>query len=150
MPTIPELDVPIRASILADSSITSLLPAYKNSYPIFTRRPVPTDAPFPHIVIFSETDISHDDGVDDQRLTVIKEVTVYGSAHSPPEQWRIIDEIGRRIALRFHRQVHNLIVDNWKVVNITVGSRGFPPHDILAQAVGAVVVLSIDLAARNT
>lgn len=147
--SLPDLDAPIRAAIVTDSSITALLDSYKGSYPVFTRRPVPNDTPSPYIVVHQNTNLTHADGVDDQRITAVREVTVYGSANPPPVEWRLVDQIGRLIVARFHRRPRNLTVTGWKVIDIQVVTRGFPPHDVLAQTVGFTAVLNIILAKRN-
>jgi len=155
MATLPDLDAPLRAAILNDSSITALLPTYKNSHPVFTKRPVRKDTTAPYIVIHQNNNLTHDDGVNDQRITVDKELTIYDAANPPPEGWRKIDQIGRLIAARFHRRPRNLVLStadaaHWKVIDIRVTTRGFPPFEILAQNVGFTVVLSIILASKNT
>jgi len=149
MPELPDLDAPIRSAIIADSSIILLLDAYKGSYPVFTRLPVPEDTPKPFIVISENVNLTHNDGVNDSRVIAVREVTTYGSANPPPDEWRLVEQIGGLVAERFHRQPGKLIVTNWKVVDIRVNVRGFPPYEQLAQNIAYVVSLSIQLASLN-
>lgn len=107
---------------------------------------MPEDTPFPFILIEQNTSANHNDGINDTRLSIVREITVYGSAEALSAEWRLVENIGRLIVDRFHRQPRNLVVPNWKVVQIIVRSRGFPPFDLLAQSVGYTAVLTIDLA----
>lgn len=147
MPDLPDFDAPIRSAIVGDSSITSLLDSYKGSYPVFTRLPVPNDTPYPCVVVSENINLTHDDGINDNRITAVKEVIVYGSANPPPVEWRLVEQIARLIADLFHRQPDNLNVTGWKVVDIRVNVRGFPPYEQMAQNIGSVVSLAIQIAA---
>lgn len=151
MPTLPDLDAAIREAIVNASSVTSLLSSYKGSYPVFTRRPIPADAPYPCIIVMDNTTLAHEDGVDDQRIRVVREIVVYAAAHNPlpSEQWRKVDDIGRALVNLFHRNPSIFNITGWTVVDVRVAARGQPPADVLAQDVGFTAILNMFLAAQN-
>ena len=148
MTTIPDLIALIRTAIVSDAGITAKLPAYKNSYPVFTRAPIPTDATYPCVTISEPTILTHEDGVNDQRITLVHEIAVYGNAVNPASDWQLVQEISQLIANLFHRKPGSLgeLDDDWKVVSIRAGGRGLPPADSLAQNSGALVELNILIA----
>jgi hypothetical protein len=114
----PDLTTPIRAAIVADASVTSLLPAYQGSFPVFTRRPVPDLAPYPMIVISKDITVSDEDGVNDDRPAIVRDVAVYGM-NEPAERYHELDVIARAIRGMFHRKSPLTLSDGWTVTLIT-------------------------------
>lgn len=149
MPNYPDVAVAIRNALIQDPVITSLLPSYKGSYPIFTRQPAPTDTPLPFIMIMPNTRSDHIDWIDTSYLRITREIMVFSTAEPSLTESQTVDQIGRAIAELFHRQPQNLSMDDWTVVQLIVTTRGFPPHESLAQSVGFVAVLTVELAAKN-
>jgi hypothetical protein len=77
----PDLSEAIRTALVGDPDIAALLPAYAGSLPVFTRRPVPADAPYPMLVVSADLVSSNEDGVYDQRPILVRDVAAY---HSNP------------------------------------------------------------------
>lgn len=142
----PDLSVPIRNAIISSAEITALLPAYKGSYPVFTRTPVPNDAPSVRITISQNISVDHQDGIADQRLLITRDVVVSGEND---RDWETVDRIARLVVSLFHRRERNLTVNGWKVVRITATTRGGQPVNDMEPAVAMVVTLSILLASAN-
>lgn len=141
---VPDLSAPIRTALLGSSDITDRLEAYAGSYPIFTRRPPPRDAPYPMIVVSPDVAVGDQDGLSDLRPVVERDVAVYGHNDSA-ENYRAVESIARAVRALFHRKWRALTVPDWKVVEIAArGPMPAPADD--EQTVGRLVTLAISLA----
>lgn len=141
------LSEPIRTAIVGTSAITSLLSTYKGSFPVFTRRPVPSDTPFPTIVVSPDVSTTDQDGVFDYRPLVMRDVFAYGR-NDLPGQVRAVEQLGHLLRALFHRQRLALTVSGWSVTDIVVsGPADTPVED---QLVGVRVQLSVSLAAQRS
>lgn len=140
---IADLAAPIRVALLADASITSLLPVYLGSRTVFTRRPAPTDAPYPMILVSPDISVSDADGINDLRPVAERDVSIYGE-NDTAAKYRDVETLARAVRTLFHRQRHALSVGGWSVSQIVVrGPRPAPVDDM--QTVGRVVTLTISL-----
>lgn len=144
----PDLDVsaPIRAALLAEVTITSLLPVFEGSKAIFTRRPVPDEAPLPLLIVSPDISISDADGINDFRPIVRRDVSVYGrndtSAH-----YRTVELLAYAIRDLFHANREAIDLNDYGVMDIrATGPRPAPVDD--EQMVGRVVSLTIRLARK--
>lgn len=142
----PDLSVPLREAIISSAEISALLPSYKGSYPVFTRRPIPADAPSVRITISPNVNAMHEDGIADQRLVVTRDIVVSGENDA---DWETVDRIARLVVSLFHRRERNLTVNGWKVVRITATTRGGQPASELEPSVAMVVTLTILLASAH-
>jgi hypothetical protein len=113
----PDLTIPIRDALLAATTVTALLPTYLGAPPIFTRRPVPGDAPYPNIVISKDITLTDQDGVNDYRPNILRDIAVYHS-NEDPANYRLVDTIALAVWRLFHRQRPSLTVTGWGVVDI--------------------------------
>ena len=145
MSSAPDLSGPVRAALVASSAVTSQLTAYAGSYPIFTRRPAPTDAPYPLIMISPDITLSEEDGVNDFRPVVERDVVVYGQ-NDTPAHYLAVESIARAVRDLFHRQWRAIDVTDWKVVEIRARGPVPAPTDD-DETVGRLVALTISLAA---
>jgi len=147
MTTFPDLSVPLREAIVSSAEITALLPAYKGSYPVFTRRPIPADAPSPRLVISPNLATTHEDGICDIRVRVEREIYISGENDA---DWQRVDQIARKLVALFHRKRQNLsLQDGWRVTNILASTYGLPPIDANDPAAQMAVRLTITIAARR-
>lgn len=112
----PDLTLAIRDAIVAETAVTSLLSAYLGSFPVFTRRPVPDDTPYPCIVISKNISLSEEDGLNDFRPVIARDVAVY-NRNEPAANYHDIDAIASAIRDMFHRQ-QPLTVPDWSVTLI--------------------------------
>lgn len=97
-----DLSVAIRSHILNDVIIAPLLPNYQGSEPIFTRRPVPTDAPYPLVLVSSLVADNQRDGLSCNQSILTYDVAVYGK-NDTPENYRNVEKIANRIHAIFHK-----------------------------------------------
>ena len=140
----PDLAAPLRAALIGSASITALLTAFEGTYPIFTRRPAPTNAPWPMIMISPDIAKSDQDGLDDRRPVITRDVTVYGQ-NIEAIDYRNVETLGRYIHDLFHRRWNAITVTDWKVVQIIANGPIPAPVDD-DQTVARMVSLRIELA----
>ena len=142
-----DLAAPLRSALVGAGAVTALLPVYSGTYPVFTRRPAPADAPFPMILVSPDISMIDRDGVNDQRPIVERDVAVYGE-NDTAQKYRNVEALAYAVRDLFHRQRAAITVAGWTVVQITArGPHPAPTDD--NQAVGRLVVLTIELAKKN-
>lgn len=140
----------LRAAIIANSAIVAMLPAYKGSYTVFTKIPVPADTLYPMIVVSPDMGVYENDGVNFFLPTATRTVTVYG-ANDTAVHYRAVDTLAYLIRNMFHRQKNSIgTVPSWYVVQITAVGPEPAPTDDQNQTEGRVVTLSIQLAQQRT
>lgn len=140
------LAVPIRDAIVAASSVTSNLSAYQGSFPVFTRRPVPDDAPELTIVVSPDVTSTDGDGISDRRPVIERDVAIYGK-NSAAAKYRAVETVAYAVQSLFHRERSAIVVPGWSVTEIIAhGPIAAPTDD--EQTVGRVVMLAISLAKR--
>lgn len=140
----------IRAALIANAPITALLPAYLGSYPVFTRRPVPDDAPLPLIVVNPQIQSGEEDGLTDQRPALTHDIVVYGRSgvDGGIDHYRTVDDLARRVQQLFHRQRAAVSASGWTITDVT--ARGpFPAPVDDEQTVGRRVEVTAQLARRT-
>lgn len=143
----PDVSAPIRAALLAEATVIANLSAYAGSYPVFTRRPVPPDAPERVIMVSPDVSVDDADGIDDQRPRLVRDITIYGLNKNVTE-YRVVETLARAVRDLFHRNRHAITVTDWAVVDIvTRGPMPAPVDD--DSEVARLVTLTIQLAKKN-
>lgn len=140
----PDLSEPVRDALIAAAAITSELPVYQGSYPIFTRVPVPDDAEYPLIVVGAQVQAGSEDGVSDERPVVVRDITVYGE-NTTAAKYRAVERAAHAIHAIFHRRRGSIIVPDWAVMNVTAVGPAPAPVDN-EQTVGRRVSVTFRLA----
>lgn len=134
----------IRFAILQNPDITSRLGNWKNEPCVFTRRPAPTDAEYPMILISPDIASGNTDGLTSMRPTVVRYVQVYGENTAP--MYRRIEEIGYLLRDLFHRQRLALDVQaqGYRIISlVAVGPTPTPVDD--EKLVGRMVTLTVSM-----
>lgn len=143
----PDLAAPLRTALIAEAGITTNLSAYKGSFPVFTRRPAPVDAPFPMILVSPDVAKTDRDGINDWQPIITRDVTVYGQ-NSTSAKYRTVEDIAFAIHDLFHGQRNAISVSDWHVIQIR--ARGPIPAPVDDdQTVARMVMLEIQLAQQN-
>ncbi len=138
------LSEPLRIAIVADSGITGQLTAYAGSYPVFTRRPAPSGAPYPMIMISPDVVVTENDGINDDRPSIVRDVAVYGSNENAANYVEV-EAIAYALRDLFHRQRASITVSGWTVTDVlALGPRAVPADD--EQRIGRAVELTVQLA----
>jgi hypothetical protein len=145
-----DLSAPIRAALVGRSAITTELTAYKGSYPVFTRVPVPDDAPTLVLVVSSGFQAGEEDGLNDHRPLLLRDVLVYGLRSTDPSQdeYRAVERIAFEVRELFHRRRTAIVVPGWSVADIIADGPAPAPVDD-EQTVGRRVSLTVKLARHN-
>jgi hypothetical protein len=133
--------------LLNDIVIDAALPAYNSGKAIFTRRPVPSDAPYPMIVISPDVSVSEADGIRDDRPIVVRDIAVYGR-NEPAAAYRQVEDIAYAVRHIFHRQRQSLFTNGeYDVIDVRAsGPRPAPTDD--QQTVGRLVELTVRLSRK--
>lgn len=142
-----DLATPLRIALLAEAAVASALPAYKGSKPIFTRVPVPDDAPYPMIVLPTQIDGGEEDGVNDLRPIVVRDVSIYGK-NNTADHYRAVETMAFNVWELFHRQRAVLTVPGWTVTSVAAQQPRPAPTDD-EDTVGRRVELTVRLARKN-
>lgn len=138
------LAAPLRAALIANTTITGALIAYNSSFPIFTTRPAPVDAPFPLIMVSPDLAIADDDGINDFRPVQEVDISVFGK-NDLASKVITVEDIAREVREMFHRQRAAITVSGWHVIQIVCrGPRPGPTDD--ENEIARIVSLSVQLA----
>lgn len=97
-----DLTVAIRNKLLADPSITSLLPNYLNSKAIFSRTPVPTDIQYPIIVISPVVSDRRQDFLDRKKVSITHYIGIWGS-NDTPQKYRDVKKLAENVSVCLDR-----------------------------------------------
>ena len=100
-----DLTIPIRNKILADATITNLLPNYLGSKSVFSRTPVPSDAPYPMIVISPVVSDLRKDFLNKKQIKVTHYIGIWGSNDSP-SNYRNVKTLAERVSTILDRVEH--------------------------------------------
>ena len=148
LPAYPDLDAPLRDALVGDAGVIALLPVYKGSFPVFTRRPVPPDAEYPMIVVSPDITKSDEDGADMIAPRITRDVAAYGR-NDEPANYRAVEALARAVHDLFHRNEVALSVDDYDVASIAAtGPRPGPTDD--EALVARIVTLNILLVAQQS
>ena len=137
-----DLGPAIRIALVEDVEISGLLSEWNNEAAVFTRRPVPTDAEYPFIVISTDIAVTDNDTLNTMHQQVLRDIAVYGEQ---PSHFRVVEQIGYLIRTLFHRRKLSLgSVDGHAVIEIiATGPISAPTSD--ETIVGRVVTIAISL-----
>jgi hypothetical protein len=143
-----DLGPPVRASILADAAIVALLGKWKQEPSIFTRRPVPSAAADPMVIINPPASLV-DAGTSLVKDTpvVVFDIAIYGHKGAPgssDDQTRKVEEVGFLMRELFHRDRWALSVDGFHVIDVRATGPFRAPVDD-DQTVGRIVTLTVSL-----
>lgn len=143
----PDLTEPIRMALIGSASIMGLLPSYLGAPAVFTKRPVPGDAPYPMVVISDDITNREQDGISDFRPLIVRDIAVYHT-NEQASNFRSIDDIAQFIRTLFHRQRSSMTVTDWNVVDVQASVPFFVQFQ-QDQITGRIVQLSVLMARRD-
>lgn len=142
-----DLGPALREALLDDAGIAGDLPEYDDSLAIFTRRPVPDDAPFPMILLPGPSAVGDEDGLVSDRPVWMGDVLIYGNKaapNTPEDQTRKVEALGFKVRRLLHRQKWALQVGGFHVIDIrATGPVPAPVDD--DKTIGRVVSLVVRL-----
>lgn len=131
----------VRAAIIANSSVTSLLGTYAGQASVHTRRPIPVSATYPMIVINAPYSITDEDALVARRSVIGLDIAIYGLQDT---QYRVVDEAAFLLRTQFHRVKAALTVSGHNVYEIVVtGPTPAPVDD--DEYVGRLVSLTVKI-----
>lgn len=129
----------IRTALVNDATVAGLIGEWENEPAVFTRTPVPADAPMPFIVVPADASNVDVGGLNNEKPNVIKDIMIYGDQ---PDHYRIVESIAYRVRELFHRTRFSISVAGYNIVLITAtGPIPAPTDD--EKLVGRMVTLNI-------
>jgi hypothetical protein len=143
-----DLGIPLREAVLSNAQITSLLGLYEGEPAVFTRRPVPSEARYPMLVIPGDSAIGDQDFLVSRNPIVIRDLIAYGqqeiTGSGLPDQYRDVEQIGYLLRDQFHREKRSISPVGYRVIDIVAaGPMVAPTEDV--KIMGRVVSLTISL-----
>ncbi len=142
----PDITIPVRDALLAAVAVTSLLPAYLGSYPVFTRRPVPADTPYPCLLVSQDIVLNDRDGINDYRPFILRDIAVYHT-NEAAANYRLTMQIALAVWRTFNERRYSITVPDWDVVDVTALAP--VSFDVEASKIAGRVVQLQVLVARN-
>ncbi len=110
-----DLGPSLRTALIEATGIGDALDQWNGEPAVFTRRPVPADAPNRMIIVNPDSAIGDADGLTSPRPVVLRDIAVYGNQ---PDDYRIVEAIGYAIRELFHRNKWAITPEGYDVINI--------------------------------
>lgn len=114
----PDLSAALRTSIIAHAAISGQLAQWNGEPAVYTRVPVPDDAPYPFCLIPPAVAIGDEDGLTSMRPMIMRDIIFYGRKGGPDDQYRLIEQLGFAARLLFHRRKFSTVPDGFSVIDI--------------------------------
>lgn len=146
------LSAGLRAALIAEDAIAGQLGEWNGEPAVFTRRPVPSDAPKPLAIINPPASSTDEDGLNSPRPVIVRDIAFYGNKAepgSPDDHTRKVEAMGDAARELFHRKKFSVRVAGYSVIDILVtGPIPAPVDD--EGTIGRVVRVTIRLRGSGT
>lgn len=109
------LSAALRTSIIAATGISTQLGVWQNEPAVFTKVPVPADAPYPMCIIPSPSSIGDADGLNSHRPIFVRDILFHGHQ---PDHYRLVEQMAFAARTLFHRQKFSTVPDGFAVIDI--------------------------------
>lgn len=120
------LAIPLRTAVIGNIAVSGLLAQWQGEPAVFTRRPVPSDAPYPMIVINPDISIGNQDSLKTRRPVVRRDLLIYGLQ---PDDYRAVEDMGYLLRDQFHRQPRSVVIPGFGVIDIVATGPMAAPVD---------------------
>lgn len=142
-----DLGPAIREAILLEPTIADDLGEYSHEPAVFTRRPIPQDAPDLYILINPPAAIGDEDPLNAERTVWMGDIAIYGKKAAPgsdEDDTRTVEALGFRVRRFLHRQKWALQVGGFHVIDIRASGPVPAPVDD-DKTIGRIVSLIVRL-----
>ena len=141
-----DLAAPIREALMGSADIVSRIGEWNGEPAIFTRRPLPSDAPYRCIAIGPDVAVTDFDYLSVGKTRIMRDIIAYGRQ---PDDYRIIEEIGYLLRALCHRQKHFITApQGYSVIDIIAAGPVPAPTDD-EKTVGRLVSLTFRLGSTS-
>jgi hypothetical protein len=141
-----DLAAPIRDALMASADIVSRIGEWKGEPAVFTRRPLPSDAPYPCIAISPDIAVTDFDYLTSGKTRIIRDIIAYGRQ---PDHYRTVEEIGYLLRALCHRQKGFITApQGYSVIDIVAAGPVPAPTDD-EKTVGRLVSLTFRLGSTS-
>lgn len=123
---------PLRDAVLAVPAVVAELAQWKGEPCVFTRRPVPSDAADPMVVINPPASIAEQGGLTSDNPVVTHDVIIYGAKSAPgssSDQTRAVERAIFALRDALHRQRFSVQVPGFHVIDVRVAGPMAAPVD---------------------
>lgn len=131
----------LRDALIGDLDSVADVAQWNGEPAVFTRRPVPADAPYPHWLLNPPAALTDIDGLTSDRPYWVGDVICYGEQ---PDHLRAVDRMAHSARLLFHRNKFSVRPDGYSVISIVAAGPIPAPVDD-ETTVGRLVTLTIQL-----
>jgi len=144
---LPDLSEPIRTALLEAVAISSGLGVWQGDPAVFTRVPVPADAPYPMSVVSADVAITDDDYLNSEMPIVVRDVLFIGQLGAPgADHYRVVEDMARQARALFHNKRFAISVPGFHVRDLRCSGPIPGPTDTVDE-VSRVVTLVAQLQA---
>lgn len=122
----------LRDAVMAITGVTSEIDTWNNEPAVFTRRPLPADAPRKVCVINPPSSIGDGDGLTSDRPIITHDIAFYGLKGQPgtaEDDTRSIDRAAHAARLYFHRNRFSVQPSGYSVIDIRASGPTPAPVD---------------------
>lgn len=150
--SLDNVTVAIRTALIEGAGIGDQLSEFNGEPAIFTRRPIPGNAPVKHCIVNPPTAVGDNDGLNSPRPYVMIDIAFYGKKGQPGssnDQTREVEAMAFASYVLFHRERFSVQPDGFSVTSIVATGPVVAPVDDQA-TVGRVVTLTIQLRRLGT
>lgn len=142
-----DLGPPLRKALIAADGIGGELGKWCEEPAVFTRRPVPDDAPDLLIIVNPNAALGNEDAINSERPVVVRDIAIYGKKGEPgtsSDQTWIVDALGYRVRELFHSKKFSVSPEGYSVIDVVAAGPVPAPVDD-DETVGRLVSLTIRL-----
>lgn len=115
-----DLSAPIRTAIIDDTTISGLLSQWNGEPAVFTRRPVPSSAPYPMCAISPNITETDEDWLVTRKPVIQRDVIFYAVADPLGAGVRLAMLAMYRARTLFHENRFAITVPGFHVINVSV------------------------------
>ncbi len=111
----------LRDAIMAIPAVVAEIDEWKGEPAVFTRRPIPADAPAKIILINPDTSITDADGLTSSRPIVVRDILLIGQKGRPGDagdHTRAIERAAYALREHFHRTKFTVNPEGFSVIDI--------------------------------
>lgn len=137
----------LRTGVLECAGAVAELAQWSGEPAVFTRRPVPDDAPMPLSIVNPPATLTDADGLTSERPIATHDIAFYGRKGAPGEeedQTRAVERAAFAARAHFHRNRFSVQPEGYSVIDVRVTGPIVAPVDD-DQTVGRLITVTVRL-----
>ena len=137
----------LRDGVIAAPGVVAIIDQWKGETAVFTRRPLPDDAPDFCVLVNPAAAITDADALSRLRPIVVHDIAVYGRKGAPgsaEDQTRDVERVAGYLQLHFHRNRFSVQPDGFSVIDVRASGPVPAPVDDEG-TVGRIISVTVRL-----